>query len=154
MYITNLKAPHFNLIHSTGLGKVLNFIENTDLAALKPGKLDVTPDINVTIQEYTTKTPAEGKFENHRDEVDIQLIVSGTELFKTADTAKLTMTQNDYAAHDISFFADPEDGVRDIVLSDGDLMVLFPEDAHKPCLDAGGKHEVKKLIFKVPLAQF
>lgn len=154
MFVFNLNAPHLNLIHSTGLGKVLNYLETTNLTELKPGRGCVTPNIPVTIQEYATRTAAEGKYENHRDEVDIQLIVSGEELVQVSDTAKLTQTQDDFAEHDIAFYADPTTTPSDLILRAGDVVVLFPEDAHKPCLDTDGKHNVKKLIFKVPLAEF
>ncbi len=154
MFVSNLNAPHLNLIHSTGFGKVLSYLQTTDLVALKPGLGSVTPDISVTIQEYVTRTQAEGKFENHRDEVDIQLIVEGEELVQVADTASLKQTKDDFAAHDIAFYADPTATPNGLVLHAGDIIVLFPEDAHKPCLDTDGKHNVKKLILKVPLAQF
>lgn len=154
MFVFNLNAPHLNLIHSTGLGKVLNHLQTTDLTALKPGRGSVAPHIPVTIQEYATRTEAEGKYENHRDEVDIQLIVEGEERVQVTDTASLTQTENDFEAHDISFYADPTKTPHDLILRAGDVVVLFPEDAHKPCLDTDGKHDVKKLIFKIPLAQF
>ncbi|WP_461213974.1 NanQ anomerase/TabA/YiaL family protein [Lacticaseibacillus sp. GG6-2] len=154
MFVFNLNAPHLNLIHSTGLGKVLSYLQTTDLVALKPGRGSVAPDIPVTIQEYTTRTEAEGKYENHRDEVDIQLIVEGEELVQVTNTAGLTQKEDDFAAHDIAFYADPTTTPQNLILRAGDIVVLFPEDAHKPCLDTDGKHDVKKLIFKVPLAQF
>lgn len=37
----------------------------------------------------------------------------------------------------------------DHVLKPGDMVVLFPEDAHMPCVAAEGPAQMKKAVFKI-----
>lgn len=99
------------------------------------------------IQEYTSKQ--ESSFEAHKNYIDIQFIVYGTEVIYSADLNKLSVKTPYSAEKDIMFLND-YDKASKLVLSDGEYGIFFPWDAHKPglCLD-GKTGEVKKIVVKV-----
>ena len=39
----------------------------------------------------------------------------------------------------------------DNVISNGDFVILYPEDAHMPCVCVGKPQTVKKVVIKVPV---
>ena len=53
-------------------------------------------------------------------------------------------------ANDVVFYKDPE-LFGQILLKEGDLIVVAPEDAHKPRCEAGTPAPVKKVVVKVKI---
>lgn len=99
------------------------------------------------IQEYETKLPEESAFEGHRNYIDIQYIVSGTEVMMVADISK--MKESCEYKEDIVFFDDYEKASI-CVIEAGKYGIFFPWDAHKPGLCFGEKPEkARKIVVKV-----
>lgn len=99
------------------------------------------------IQEYETKLPEESAFEGHRNYIDIQYIISGTEVMMVADISKMKESC-DYK-EDIVFFEDYKKSST-CVIEEGEYGIFFPWDTHKPGLCFGGKPEkVRKIVVKV-----
>lgn len=100
------------------------------------------------LQNYET-TPLEGhEFEAHRDYVDIQYLVSGQESIFWAPTPQLTVTKP--YKPDIEFYSlipDP----TELVLASGQFCVLYPQDAHAPCVMHKTPTKVRKAVVKVRL---
>lgn len=99
------------------------------------------------IQEYKTKLPEESAFEGHRKYIDIQYIVSGTEVMMVADISKMKESC-DYK-EDIVFFEDFDKAIM-CVIEEGEYGIFFPWDTHKPGLCFDEKPEkVRKIVVKV-----
>ena len=92
----------------------------------------------------------ECKFEAHDRYIDIQYVVKGRECFCVADRALLT-ADNDYDPdNDFILFNDPPESSI-IVLNEGDMVIVSPEEAHKPRCSVGERGEpVMKIVIKVP----
>lgn len=83
------------------------------------------------VQEYDTRV--EGKFEAHKDYIDVQIVVSGEEEVHVADVADAVDCLKEY------------DKTKD---------VLFPGELHRPGLAKNGTPSpVKKVVVKIPMAE-
>ena len=93
-----------------------------------------------------TLCPAEGReFESHKQYIDIQYILEGTEQIEYADLQNLTVTQPYKEEGDCAL--ETGKGVL-LTLNAGDFAIFCPEDAHKPCCGEGTS---RKVIVKVPV---
>ena len=103
------------------------------------------------VQHYET-APADTKpIEAHRKMIDIQFLVSGTEIiqFSPLRTQKPSMDYD--AEHDYQLFETTDD-ISDGTLQAGELAIFFPEDLHKPgCVNGGAPGPVVKVVVKVPV---
>src|SRR3970040_758749 len=76
------KIENANIYKNFGerINKAFDFIENTDLKNLNPGKYEIEgKNIFALISEYQTKPESEGKLEAHRKYIDVQYVISGEE---------------------------------------------------------------------------
>ncbi len=126
------------------------WLAETDIAALPVGSYPVMGDTVVAnVQEYTTILPSEGSFETHEKYFDIQYIVSGEEQFGVCKRDGLVVKQR-IEENDLIFYEEPEHS-GSVYMEAGDLIVVAPEDAHKPRCQAGSPCEVKKVVVKVAI---
>ncbi len=136
-----------------GFQEAFAFIQKAVDEALPAGRYELEGlDIYAVVQEYTTKPESEGKFEGHKKYIDIQYMVSGTEVIYVTDEKHVSPVIAYDETADITFFGDFPEAVKG-VLTDGMYGIFFPHDIHKPSLAFGGNPEaVKKIVVKVPYA--
>lgn len=130
---------------------VANFFKNSDLLALPLGRHEITPcGVFAIVQEYETKT--ESVFEAHRKYIDIQCVVAGEEYIYVADISKVSEPLADFDEQkDIEFFR-YADGFEEVLADKDNFVVLFPKDAHQPCMAVDGKPgKIRKVVVKVPV---
>lgn len=126
------------------------FLLQNDLAALPPGRHEITGNgVYASVQEYDTKDNA--PFENHRRYIDIQCIVSGHEEIFISSISDCYDRISEYdAPSDIEFFGSSSD-VRKVRICGTSCIILFPGEAHKPCISPDGrKSHIMKIVIKVP----
>ena len=131
--------------------KAYKWLRETDIMALENGSVHPIDgdEIYAQVQEYTTILPEEGAFETHENYFDIQYVASGQEMFGICKRDGLVLKEHP-EGKDLWFYEDPQlFGM--VLLTAGDLIVLAPEDAHKPKLQADGPCKVKKVVVKVAL---
>lgn len=132
--------------------KAYAFLSRADLAALEPGNHTIDgQDIYANVQHYTTIPAAEAAFESHDQYFDIQFMLEGEELFGYIPRAQLHQAAMPYdPQRDLTFYAEPAEGQACyLLLRQGDLAIVPPEDAHKPRCMAGTAKPVKKIVVKV-----
>lgn len=101
------------------------------------------------VQEYNTKLTADAKFEGHRNYIDIQFMVSGAEVMKWADIAKMTENVPYNSEKDCQFYAPNEDAAVAAVEA-GEYAIFFPHDIHMPCVSLNDTPApAKKVVVKV-----
>jgi len=131
--------------------KAFEILTDKTLTKKKDGKYPVDGEnIYYTIQRYTTKPLNEGKLEAHRKYIDIQFLLMGQEILGYAPLKGLTIAQEYNPAKDIAFFNTPKD-ITKIKLEPVLFCILFPDDAHLPCLQLAGPQEVRKVVIKIRL---
>ena len=129
--------------------KAFDFIIKAVEDNLPTGKYEIDgADIYASIQEYISIDLATAKSEGHRNYIDIQFIVKGNERILVEDV-NFSKIETEYSdVNDIAFYFDAEDA-NTLILTDGDFVVLFPHDIHKPSLTYKNKEKVKKIVVKV-----
>ncbi len=134
------------------LARAFEWIAQTDMASLEPGRHDIEGDeIYANIMEVTTALPTEKSFEAHRSYLDIHYVISGEELIGVAPVGECPEEQAYAAADDFGLYGDPADSARVtwVLLKEGELCVTPPADAHKPACTKDAPRQLKKACVKV-----
>lgn len=132
---------------SENIQKGLEYLKNADWKALKDGRYEIDGDnIYINIQTYQTKPDAD--FEAHRKYIDIQYIISGEEKIGVVDYLACTTSIPYNEVNDIEFL---KGSGKYYNLKKGEIMILNPEDAHKPSIsvDLDKPKKVRKAVVKV-----
>lgn len=102
-------------------------------------------------EEYETKLSS--RFEAHRKMVDVQIVVSGTEMINFAPITDEFQVEQEYDPKKDIMFMTGE--VKDtVLLRAGDACVIGPELAHMPGMAVNGSSHVKKIVLKIPIEEF
>lgn len=132
------------------LEKVETFVKEFKEKKLPDGTYEIDgKHLFASVQSYRTKTQtADMMFEAHRKYIDLQYIVSGIEKIRWAKTDSVDLVQERYSkGEDIAFYEGY--ATFDFVLSKGNYLLLFPEDAHLPGLSVQKDVNVRKIVFKI-----
>ena len=126
--------------------RVFEYIRNTDLLALAPGRYPVVGEqLFVIVENVAGRTREAAKLECHRRYIDIQLVLEGTDEMGWKALADCVQPVSDYSAEkDIRFFHDAP--ASWIATPPGAFCIFFPEDAHAPLVSVGN---IRKVIFKI-----
>ena len=102
--------------------KAVDFLQNTDLEALEPGKYEIDgKNVYANVTAYTTIPWEEAKYEAHEHYTDIQYVIEGSEIMSYAP----------------------------VVTGAGQYLIFNPWDAHKPKAANGEPAPIKKVIVKI-----
>ncbi|MBP5405089.1 MAG: YhcH/YjgK/YiaL family protein [Clostridia bacterium] len=110
------------------------------------GRYELGDGVFALVQSYDTKAEENCKIEAHKKYIDIQCVLKGKELFGVADLSTQTMYEDKFAEKDVAFYKGEVDL---LTLTDGDFVIVFPEDAHRP--QQGDGSHVEKVVVKVPM---
>lgn len=149
LYRTMIVDTLENLEQYKGLNslfsKAVEFLKSHDLTSLEPGKIELQgKDLFVNVAQTKPKTKEQAKLEAHKDFIDIQVPVSGTEVmgYTPLENCKEATPYN--AEKDILFFGGAAESY--IAIKPGMFAIFFPQDGHAPGITPDG---VKKIIIKV-----
>jgi YhcH/YjgK/YiaL family protein len=76
-------------------------------------------------------------------------MVSGEEIIGTCPVAQLQEFTKPYSSEIDAALAKLVPVYTEVKIAAGDVVILFPEDAHAPCMQLDGVSAVRKLIAKV-----
>lgn len=127
-----------------------DFLKDNDLMELSLGCHDITVEgTYANVQEYTTKEVSQ--FEAHKDYIDIQVVVRGEEYIYVSDIKNAEGIAQVYdKAKDIEIYSSAKN-VKAIVADPDNWVVLFPSEAHEPCMVKDGKaSQIRKVVVKIP----
>lgn len=126
------------------------WLRETNIKDLPEGSYPILgKEVIANVQEYTTSPKQERQFEAHDRFFDIQYMVTGEEMFGVCRRDTLVLKE-EHPDQDLLFFEEPEKS-GEVYLKEGDLIIVAPEDAHKPRCAAGSPMKVKKVVVKVAL---
>ncbi len=127
--------------------KAFEYIATQDLKSLEVCKFDISEGLKGAIAEKEGMTAEESasKFECHNNNIDIQLCITGPEVFGWKPRSNCSSPKGEYNAEkDVLFYNDSPD--MHFTLTDNQFAIFFPEDVHAPMISDG---VVKKMIIKV-----
>ena len=146
MIFSNIdSASRYTALHPL-FQQVFNYIRDTGLLALAPGRYPIAGEQLFVIVESTQgRTREAARLECHRRYIDIQLVLEGHEEMGWKPLAGCAHPVDEFNTEkDIQFFHDAP--ASWIAVPPGHFCIFFPEDAHAPLVSSG---LVRKAIFKV-----
>ncbi len=150
MIIDNIKnLGRYNI---SSRKEIARFLAAADIAGPFAPELEIKGrELFLRASQGPTRDPKDGKFETHREYMDLQYVVQGREVMETApEDALAPLTEYDPKT-DCQFFKAEKDITRNLIRA-GEFAVFFPGEAHRPlCSPDEGHCEVKKLVFKIRL---
>ncbi|MDD5372934.1 MAG: YhcH/YjgK/YiaL family protein [Sulfurimonas sp.] len=101
-------------------------------------------------QIYNAKDREECFFESHRKYIDVQFILSGEEIIEVSNATLLVVSLVYNEQADLIKYEGTKQA-SSIVLKAGDVAILYPQDAHMPCIKATDEVKVVKAVVKVKI---
>jgi YhcH/YjgK/YiaL family protein len=131
--------------------KAFNFLKSNDLPSLELKKHVIDGEnLFVNVSEYNTKEAADGKFEAHRKYIDLQYVITGSEMIGVAPLAsKDTITQPYDEKKDVEFLKFSNETFYQA--TPANFFVFFPDDGHMPSIKTDSIAPVKKLVVKLKI---
>jgi YhcH/YjgK/YiaL family protein len=129
-----------------GLEKAGTFLAGVDLQSLTDGRHEIEGDaLFAIVSTCAGKGRSGARLEAHRNYIDVQYCLSGTDLIGYRPLAQCEQISEDYdALKDVVFFADQ--ALEWISVEGNTCAVFFPDDAHAPL---GGEGVCKKIVVKI-----
>ena len=119
-------------------------------AEVENGTVQLEHGVKAVVSAYETRLVNDKGYEAHRKYADVQYVVSGRELVRCKPLEQVVESIPYDESKDAARYTDCPGA--DLVIGEGYFLVVFPDDAHEPCLAAGGKPmAVKKVVMKVPV---
>lgn len=149
MIIDKLNNSYIYFDMNKSIKKGLRFLLNNDFTKMKTGKHEIAGDnVFALVQNYVGKPIQEGKWEAHKEYIDIQYIAAGSE-------------QMGYAHIDDLEISKEYDKENDYILLEGNgtmfdcpketFVIFFPDDAHMPGIKKGFEGKVIKVVVKIKI---
>ncbi len=151
MIIDQLKNASLYSKINKNIETALNYLRDTDLSNMKPIRYEPIryeidgSDIFALMQIYDTKPKENGFWEAHRQYIDIQYVIKGTELIGYSNIDYLKSGEYDNAKDLLVLYGD---GVF-LEVREGNFVILMPQDAHMPGIAVTTSEPVSKIVVKV-----
>ena len=144
----NVNARDYLGIHPN-LDLALERINDAFFATLGTERVDIIPgEVWCTKFTYETISDEESFFEAHEKFLDIHIMLDGSERVEIASPAALAQFES---KPENDFYAYRGEGHHKLILSPGDFLVVFPDDAHKIKMYLDAPATVTKAVFKVKI---
>lgn len=126
----------------------LDYLAKTDFSVMEPGRYELDgANLFVLVQKYDSIPREQGKWECHRNYIDIQYIANGVEQIGFSNIANMKTTVEYNPDKDIEFMSGNGDYVT---LHKGSYGIFFPDDVHQPKVAPGNiPAPVVKVVIKV-----
>ena len=147
MIFTNLEDNLQNNSLSKKIVTCIEFAKNNNILDFANGSYFIPEtDIKMNVMSYNTKTEEDGFWESHIKFIDVQVMLHGEEYIAINNIYGLE--SEGYKESD-DFCAYRGDELTRILFRKNDVLVFYPEDAHKTSLKVVESKLVKKVVFKV-----
>lgn len=148
IFDTLANADRYAVLHPL-FPLAFEFLRNTDLNALEPGRYPIEEErLFAIVESAPGRSREQAKLECHRKYIDIQMVLAGTDEMGWKPLQDCCEPIADYRAEkDIQFFHD--DPASWILTPPGAFCIFFPQDAHAPLVSNG---QIRKVILKIAAA--
>lgn len=135
---------------SSRIKTALDYLATTDFSGMEPGRYEIDGNnLFALVQTYKSIPKEQGKWECHRNYIDIQYIVEGTEQIGYNNIVNMNVKTEYNPEKDIEILTGDGDY---ITLSEGSYAIFFPQDAHQPKVAPESKpSQVRKVVIKVKI---
>lgn len=127
----------------------IEYIKNHDFTGMKPGDYPIDgTNIYAKVFDITSKKAEDTHPEVHKEYIDVQFWVSGEELMGFAPLKKEYEIIEEHKEQDLYFLGEIENESF-LKAVQGDYMVFFPNDIHRPGVAKGQPLNYRKVVVKV-----
>jgi biofilm protein TabA len=135
--------------HRERWDKAFTFLKNNDLKKLELKRYEIDgSDVYAPVSEYMTKNEEDARYEAHIKYIDLQYVISGSELIGIAPMSEKKEILEPYSeTNDIMFLS--VNVIHNIKASPDKFFIFFPDDIHRPGLKDGENSPVRKIVVKV-----
>ncbi|MBV7406588.1 YhcH/YjgK/YiaL family protein [Enterobacter sp. ENT03] len=134
------------------LAQAIDYVKQHVTDATSIGKHDIDGSrLFYLVSEDMTQPFAERRAEYHARYLDIQIVLKGQEGMTFSTLAHGTPDTDWLADKDIAFLPAGEQE-KTVVLSEGDFVVFYPGEVHKPLCAVGEAAPVRKVVVKLLVA--
>jgi len=126
------------------------FMEKAAKEDLAVGRYELDGDnLFALVQAYETKPESEAKWEAHKKYIDIQFVVSGSEIIGWDSINNLPTGETYSEEKDCYVYQAP--AATNLIVETGTFAILYPEDLHSPGVAYKASAPVKKVVVKVKI---
>lgn len=127
-----------------------DYLAKTDFSKVEPGRYELEgSNVYILVQSYNSIPKDQGKWECHKNYIDIQYITEGVEMIGCNNISKMQIKVEYNPDKDIAYLSGEGDF---ITFSAGSYGIFFPEDAHMPKIaPADIPGAVKKVVVKIKM---
>ena len=118
---------------------------------IEKGVYELSPRVKAIVSEYTTNDVNENGYEAHREYIDIQYLLKGSERICCLPLEYLKETKAYKSEIDAAFYEETGLKAQEMVIGDGYFTIFYPQDGHLPCMNVETPVEVKKVVIKVKI---
>lgn len=129
---------------------VLARIRNLDFSQHPDGEM-IEQGVVYKTFHANTEPSATRIAETHRQNIDVQFVISGTEYLEYQPVLSRTSDEA-HPEQDNDFYYGKSGNEKSLILNSGDFVVLFPWDIHTPLCQVEAVQPVRKIVAKVPLS--
>ncbi len=130
---------------SDAFAEAMKFLKEHQDGGLKEDRYEISERVYALVKRYDSRSIESCKYEAHKQYIDVQYIVSGDECMGWAPKGK--MREDVYLEEKDQIRMSGEGELYP--LHAGEFMILFPWDAHMPCVIHRKSVPVEKIILKI-----
>lgn len=125
---------------------VFDYLNNLNVDSLSLGKIILSDDVYVNVDQYQTRSEKFAMFESHCKYIDLQYIISGNEYIDLSRNAIKCVCPYD-EMKDITFYQASIG--RRLIADSTRFFIFFPQDLHRPCISIRENSLVRKIVVKI-----
>ncbi|MDO4344434.1 MAG: YhcH/YjgK/YiaL family protein [Eubacteriales bacterium] len=138
-----------SITYPEAIETALKFLKSHDFTSMEPGRYEIQgDDIFANLMDAQTKPLEETKPEAHKEYIDVQFVVSGTEKLGFAPDTGSCPPCDHPEGEDIWFYEGLENESF-VISTPGCFSIFFPEDIHRPCVCQTKPEAIRKVVVKV-----
>ena len=118
---------------------------------IENGVYQLNPRVKAIVSEYETKPQNPNGYEAHRQYIDIQYLLKGTEKLCSSPLEHLTETKPYSEDDDYALYDNPTVPPQEMHIGAGYFAIFYPQDGHMPQLSIDTPTKVKKVVVKVKI---
>lgn len=127
-----------------------NFLQKLQSLSWKDGKHELGNGVYVNIESYVTQERNSRQFENHNKYIDIQIMLDGEEIIEVCPVENMVASIPYDVERDVTFFTNNKIGTQHF-LKKGEYLIIYPGQAHMPCVNVKEATWVRKAVIKIPI---
>lgn len=143
-----LNINHIDELSHPVIQPIIKRIREKGLENLCQLNSDAFEDKKLNIVEFETVPATEKEWESHKKFIDVFIPIEGSEIVYHNFMSNLVEGEYD-AEKDLIVSEGPH--ASKITIHPGDILILYPEDAHKPGIQVDVPQKMVKAVVKVPV---